>query len=162
MYYAKIRLKGFRIEKTRSVIAHKIFLEYIYSLTLVDITIQKSKNMNRTKYVSTVFIGWCYLDCVTFFFGKGQTKSKCFFQADVFLQKTKKRIKFYYYETCFCSIFGGNWRHQKDISKLTDLYQPSKGYPYRISFFFPKCTTISIKLEIYFALLMFLDFWIVW
>ena len=23
--------------------------------------------------------------------------------------------------TCFCSFFGRNWRHQKDISKLTDL-----------------------------------------
>ena len=23
--------------------------------------------------------------------------------------------------TCFRSFFGGNWRHQKDISKLTDL-----------------------------------------
>ena len=39
-----------------------------------------------------------------------------------FLQKTNKWIQFYYYETCFCSFFGGNWRHQKDISKLTDLY----------------------------------------
>ena len=24
--------------------------------------------------------------------------------------------------TCFCLFFGRNWRHQKDISKLTDLY----------------------------------------
>ena len=25
--------------------------------------------------------------------------------------------------TCFCSFFGRNWRHQKDILKLTDLYR---------------------------------------
>ena len=25
--------------------------------------------------------------------------------------------------TCFCSFFGGNYRQQKDISKLTDLYK---------------------------------------
>ena len=39
-----------------------------------------------------------------------------------FLQKTNKQIKFYYYETCFSLFFGGNWRHQKDISKLSGLY----------------------------------------
>ena len=53
---------------------------------------------------------------------KGQIKSKWFFQAvRRFLQKTNKWIQFYYYETCFRSFFGGNWRHQNDISKLTDL-----------------------------------------
>ena len=57
---------------------------------------------------------------------KGQTKSKQFFQADV---SSKKRTNEFYFTTMkpqvdlFSFVFGGNWRHQKDISKLTDLYQ---------------------------------------
>ena len=43
------------------------------------------------------------------------------FSSRRFLQKTKERIQFYCYETCFCLFFGVNWRHQKDTSKLTDL-----------------------------------------
>ena len=30
--------------------------------------------------------------------------------------------------TYFCSFFGRNWRHQKDISKLTDLYKKNWKY----------------------------------
>ena len=33
-----------------------------------------------------------------------------------------KWILLYYYATCFRLLFGRSWRHQKDISKLTDLY----------------------------------------
>ena len=57
---------------------------------------------------------------------KGQTKSKWFFQANV---SSKKQTNEFYFSTMkpqvdlFLFIFGGNWRHQKDISKLTDLYQ---------------------------------------
>ena len=43
------------------------------------------------------------------------------FSSRRFLQKTDERIQFYYYETCFCSVFGGNWRHQRAISKFSDL-----------------------------------------
>ena len=31
-------------------------------------------------------------------------------------------LLWYLRSTCFRSFFGRNWRHQKDISKLTDLY----------------------------------------
>ena len=40
-----------------------------------------------------------------------------------FFQKTNKWIHFYYYATCLCSFFGRNWRLQKSISKLSDLYK---------------------------------------
>ena len=39
-----------------------------------------------------------------------------------FLQKTNEQNRLYYLSTCFRSFFGRNCRHQKDISKLTDLY----------------------------------------
>ena len=48
------------------------------------------------------------------------------FSSRSFLQKKDEQILLYYYETSgrlvFVRFFGGNWRHQKDISKLTDLY----------------------------------------
>ena len=48
------------------------------------------------------------------------------FSSQRFLQKTNEQILLHYYETwgrlVFVRFFGGNWRHQKDISKLTDLY----------------------------------------
>ena len=40
-----------------------------------------------------------------------------------FFQKTNKWIHFYYYAACLCSFFGRNWRLQKSISKLSDLYK---------------------------------------
>ena len=46
-----------------------------------------------------------------------------FFQANV---SSNEGIQFYYYETCFCSFFWGNWRHQKDLSKLTDLLEEQR------------------------------------
>ena len=52
---------------------------------------------------------------------KGQRNSKWFFQADV---PSKKRMNKFYFTTCqlrFRSFFGRKCRHQKDISKLTDL-----------------------------------------
>ena len=36
-------------------------------------------------------------------------------------KKMNKWIHFYYYATCFCSVFGRNWRHQKILFKLPDL-----------------------------------------
>ena len=40
-----------------------------------------------------------------------------------FFQKPNEQIQLYYlYLTCFGSCFGRKWRHQKDISKLTDPY----------------------------------------
>ena len=39
-----------------------------------------------------------------------------------FFQKMIKWIRFYYYATYFRSFFWRNWRRQKDISKLPDLY----------------------------------------
>ena len=35
----------------------------------------------------------------------------------------------------FCLFFGGNWRHQKYISKLTDLYQSKSGRSVFVDFF---------------------------
>ena len=35
------------------------------------------------------------------------------FSSQRFLQKTNKQIQFYYYETCFRSFFGGNWRQKR-------------------------------------------------
>ena len=32
-------------------------------------------------------------------------------------------LLWYLRSTCFCSLFGRNWRHQKDILKLTDFYR---------------------------------------
>ena len=47
------------------------------------------------------------------------------FSSRRFFQKTNARIRLYYYETSgrlvFVRFFGRKWRHQKDISKLTDL-----------------------------------------
>ena len=37
--------------------------------------------------------------------------------------------------TCFRLFFGGNWRHQKYISKLTDLYQSQSGRSVFVDFF---------------------------
>ena len=58
-------------------------------------------------------------------YGNGQTKSKLFFQADV---SSKKRTNEFDFTTMIpqgdlfsFGFFGRNWRHQKDISKLTDL-----------------------------------------
>ena len=36
-------------------------------------------------------------------------------------QTNSTLLLWYLRSTCFCSYFGGNWRHQKDISKLIDL-----------------------------------------
>ena len=44
------------------------------------------------------------------------------FPSQRFFQKTKEQIQLYCLSTCFCSFFGKKWRHQKDISKLIDLY----------------------------------------
>ena len=38
-----------------------------------------------------------------------------------FLPKNDEQIRLYYLSICFRSFFGRKWRHQKDISKLTDL-----------------------------------------
>ena len=57
---------------------------------------------------------------------KGQTKLKFFFQADV---SSIKRTNEFYFTTMnphfdlFSFVFGRNWRHQKDILKLTALYK---------------------------------------
>ena len=53
---------------------------------------------------------------------KGQTNSKWFFSADVSSKKTNEQIQLYYLLACFCSFFERKWRHQKVISKLTDIY----------------------------------------
>ena len=45
------------------------------------------------------------------------------FSSWLFLQKTNEQIRLYYLSTCFCSFFGRKWRHLKDISKLTNLYE---------------------------------------
>jgi hypothetical protein len=37
-------------------------------------------------------------------------------------QKKKTLLLRYLRSSCFCLFFGRNLRHQKDISKLTDLY----------------------------------------
>ena len=47
---------------------------------------------------------------------KGQTNSKCFFQADV---SSKKRMNIFNFTTCFPLFFGKKWRHIKEILKLT-------------------------------------------
>ena len=50
---------------------------------------------------------------------KGQKKSKLFFQVDV---SSKEWMNKFYFTTkkpqvnLFCAFFGGNWRHQEDIS----------------------------------------------
>ena len=60
-------------------------------------------------------------------FTKGQLISKRFFGVINFLQKTNEWIQLYYYDTLgrlvFVRFFGRNQRHQKNISKLNDLYQ---------------------------------------
>ena len=49
-------------------------------------------------------------------------KFEIIFSSRRFFQKTNKPIRLYYLSTCFCSFFGRKWRHQKDISKSTDLH----------------------------------------
>ena len=44
------------------------------------------------------------------------------FSSQRFFKKMNEQIRLYYFSTCFHSFFGRKWRHQKDISKLTDLY----------------------------------------
>ena len=56
---------------------------------------------------------------------KGQSISKCLF--GIFNSLKKQTIRFNFTTMVpqvelFCSFFWENWRHQKDISKLTDLY----------------------------------------
>ncbi len=55
---------------------------------------------------------------------KGQLISKWFFGVLDFLQKTNEQIRLHYYDTStyFRLFFGGNRRHQKAISILSDLY----------------------------------------
>ena len=50
------------------------------------------------------------------------------------LPKNNQKRLWYLRLTCFCSVFGRNWRHQKDILKINDLYQSSKVKTFR-SFF---------------------------
>ena len=64
---------------------------------------------------------------------KGQIISKCLFGVFNFFQKTNEWIRLYYYVTCFRSSFGRNWRHQKDILKLSDLYV-FHGYCFQIPY----------------------------
>ena len=57
---------------------------------------------------------------------KGQKMSKWFFfQVDVSSKKNQRRnstlLLWNLRLTCFRLFFGGNWRHQKDISKSSDL-----------------------------------------
>ena len=47
-------------------------------------------------------------------------KFEMIFSSRRFFQKTNEQIRLYYLSTCFRSFFGRKWRHQKDISKLTD------------------------------------------
>ena len=60
---------------------------------------------------------------------KGQLISKCLFGI---FNSTKKRTKKTYLSTMvpqvelFSFVFSKNWRHQKDISKLTDLYKDTQ------------------------------------
>ena len=48
------------------------------------------------------------------------------FSSRLFFQKTNEQIRLYYLSTCFCLIFGRKWRHQKNILKLTDLYDVTR------------------------------------
>ena len=61
---------------------------------------------------------------------KGQIKLKQFFKP-MFPPKNKwtnsALLLWNLRSTCFHSIFGGNWRHQKDILKLTDLTTQVEG-----------------------------------
>ena len=58
-------------------------------------------------------------------FTKGQLISKGLFgMYPQFFQKTNEKIRLWYLRsTCFRSLFGRIWIHQKDFSKLTDLWQ---------------------------------------
>ena len=48
-------------------------------------------------------------------------KFEMIFSSWHFFKKMNEKIRLYYLLTCFRSIFGRKWRHQRDISKLTDL-----------------------------------------
>ena len=56
---------------------------------------------------------------------KGQLISKGIFGILNSSKKTNENIQLYYYDTSgrlvFIRFFGRNWRHQKDISKLTNF-----------------------------------------
>jgi hypothetical protein len=70
------------------------------------------------------FADLCLLLC---FFNLLKVKqSRNVFLMSTFLPKNKRTnstlLQWYLISTCFRLFFGRNWRHQKNISKLTDLY----------------------------------------
>ena len=77
-------------------------------------------------------------------------QSRNYFFKPKFLPKNEQTnltlLLWYLRSNCFRSFFGRNWRHQKDISKLTDLY---KTHSRCMNYFNVSCTkpqTALIKL----------------
>ena len=64
---------------------------------------------------------------ILYMYAKGRTNSKWFFQVDVSSKKRTNKFHFTTFRLVFRSFFGRKWRHQKDISKLTDLYYDASG-----------------------------------
>ena len=79
---------------------------------------QKVKTYLQTQYI------------FTFFLVKTSSLVKVVYFRNIFLvssilPKNEQKIQRHYsckYLTSNCFVFWENWRHQKDISKLTDLY----------------------------------------
>ena len=75
---------------------------------------------------------------------KGHYISKANCQAMNF-SKTNQWIHFYYYAICFRAFFGRNWRLQKGISKLSDLYFMLFSFHFFIEGLFLICEYLNRK-----------------
>jgi hypothetical protein len=88
-------------------------------------------------------------DLFLFIFWKKSKKPKKHFEINWrFFQKTNQQIQLCYFATFFHLFFGRNQRNQKNISKLTDLYQVSYdvvfNHPYSSFEYFNKGSLLSL------------------
>ena len=87
-------------------------------------------------------------ECLRYSLFISSIQSRNDFSSRRFFHKTNERIRLYYYDISgrlvFVRFFGRNWRHQKDISKLTDLEVKRKKsvQPITSQFWFFRCPVI--------------------
>ena len=93
-----------------------MILSFIQCLNKIKFFFQKS-NWSRVTLTLVCRLCWKFL---LWNYWRSE-KFEMISSSQRFFQKVNEQIRRYYLSTCFCSFFGRRWRHQKDISKLTDL-----------------------------------------